>query len=94
MSLHPTKTRLQLLRDISAGCVLGLADGTAVLTVDGQPRFVTERVREMHRAGWLMPPARQGAAWGLADAGRAELAAAEVAAEHFRLSPGDLKGTR
>lgn len=94
MSLHPTKTRLQLLRDIAASRVLGLADGTAVLTVEGTPRFVSDRVRELHREGWLMPPARPGAAWGLTDTGRATLAAAEVAAEHFRLSPGDVRGTR
>lgn len=101
MNLFPTPTRLALLRDIRAGRVLGLADGTAVLTVDGTPRFVTERVREMHRAAWLMPPARPGAAWDVAEGGLAVLAAAdrtekaaEVAAEHFHLSPGDLKGHR
>lgn len=79
--LYPTKTRLQLLRDIAADNVVdGLTDETDghiwlldIVTFD-PPRKVTARVLELEHAGWV-EQGPDGATWRLTAAGRAVLEA-------------------
>jgi len=62
MSLHPTKTRLDLLEAVGAGDVLQVPDGDELLlatfdTTDAEigvrARRVTARIGELEREGWV-----------------------------------------
>lgn len=48
--LHPTPTRLQLLRDVRAGLVF--QDRAQISHISGGPR-VDNRITEMRQAGWV-----------------------------------------
>ena len=66
--LYPTPTRLTLLADVAAGHVVGSLYGHIHCTVDGHRRFVTLRIWDMHRAGWVRSNADD--IWHLTDVGR------------------------
>jgi hypothetical protein len=75
MSLYPTKTRVQLLRDIDAGNVItDFWEGMTRIVLDdpeaGDLRTVTARVQELERAGWCERH-EFGPSWRLTDTGRA-----------------------
>lgn len=104
MSLYPTPTRLALLRDVEAGRVVGHLPYAVLLSPDARPRHVPDRMRELKRARWVEQiDTEVGEGWRLTAVGQAvldadnvhrEQKAAEIAAEHFHLTSGDLKGTR
>lgn len=82
--LHPTKTRIQLLRDIANGQVLTditaePEDGDVIWLFPDAPTTwqnrtrVTARVQELERAGWVEQQPN-GMDWDLTDAGRKVLA--------------------
>lgn len=100
MSLFPTPTRLALLRDIAAGNLRWSPPNGFTVRCTA----VNARIDEFDRAGWIeitnvdrwqhaALTAAGRAVLDAADADREHLAA-EAAAEHFHLSPGDLKGHR
>lgn len=77
MSLYPTKTRVQLLRDVDAGLVMNdirnqVIDGRVVLIApkDGFEQTVTARIAELEKAGWAEED-EDGINWRLTAAGLA-----------------------
>lgn len=82
--LHPTKTRLQLLRDVRDGLVVeGLTEeteGHVWCTADAQygvpARKVTARVHELEGAGWV-ECAENLVDWRLTDTGQTVLDGAD-----------------
>jgi hypothetical protein len=70
--LHPTPSRLALLRDVGNGDVWSTS-GAAYNGASGRTRRVNEAIQAMRRAGWV--EAVYGT-WKLTEAGRAVLATA------------------
>lgn len=76
--LHPTPTRLALLRAVAAGEVHEDTFRAPYKSHHGRDN-VTARIDDLYRAGWISfgePAARWRRAWQLTDAGRAVLEAA------------------
>lgn len=92
MSLHPTPTRLHLLRAVAVGRVYHEApedDGVpgGDFLYHGKPQKVTARCAELRRAGWIEPPPMlnlgthyraESGPWRITDAGRLVLDAAST----------------
>lgn len=84
MNLHPTPTRIALLRSIRDDNVIGEVGRDEIWEVG---YIVTSRVRDMAKAGWCEPITRDDGElidWRLTDAGRAVLAAANTDTEEIR----------
>lgn len=75
-TIHPTKTRLTMLRAVDAGQVWWCyEDGQSYWDTADWQRKVTSRMDELDRAGWVMEE-QAGSRWLLTAAGR------DVLAEH------------
>ncbi len=82
--LHPTKTRLALLRAVAAGEVHWYRSGMHGESfwkagLGGRGLMVTSRMREFNRAGWVQVPDTDlhAVAWELTDLGRQVLQEAD-----------------
>lgn len=80
--LHPTPSRLALLRDVEAGHVWSTA-GAAYNGASGQTRRVNDTIRSMRYAGWVE---EHCGVWCLTNKGREVL---ESRAGSSRLTSGD-----
>lgn len=82
MSLHPTPTRIALLRDVAAGHVYTSGDdGEIYNDARGDHRKVSARLIELFRPRWVKPVPREDAVqgWAVADDGQAVLDIADAA---------------